>query len=105
MSEKSLRKEIIKLAHSNPQLRDHLLPLIKESSWDMNEKFVAKKSTRVLLFSRQYYETDKRKGEELWGITKHIDNDFLVVSLRDFNGDIAIMHKKDWEIIGWSTER
>lgn len=102
----SLRKEIIRLAHSNPELREHLLPLIKESSWDLNERFVAKRNTKVLLYYNNYFsESNYRKGHEWWGITKRLGTDFLVVSLRDFNGDLAIMHTKDWEIIGWSTER
>ena len=31
MSEKSLRSKIIRLAHENPQLREHLLPLVKQA--------------------------------------------------------------------------
>ena len=38
MSEKSLRNKLIRLAHSNPELREHLLPLItKESNDEMKE--------------------------------------------------------------------
>ena len=32
MSDKDLRNEVIRLAHSNPKLREHLLPLLKESA-------------------------------------------------------------------------
>lgn len=31
MSEKSLRSKVIRLAHSKPELREHLLPLVKEA--------------------------------------------------------------------------
>ena len=31
MSEKSLRSKVIRLAHEKPELREHLLPLVKEA--------------------------------------------------------------------------
>ena len=34
MSDKLLRKEIIRLAHKKPELREHLLPLVKQSDWN-----------------------------------------------------------------------
>jgi len=40
MSDKQLRSELVKLAHSNPDLRPHLLPLLKTAiSWQ-NMKLV-----------------------------------------------------------------
>jgi len=33
MTDKNLRKELIKLAHSNPDLRPHLLPILKEGAF------------------------------------------------------------------------
>tara|TARA_B100000963_G_C22422253_1_gene578193 strand:- start:27 stop:812 length:786 start_codon:yes stop_codon:yes gene_type:complete len=41
MSEKSLRKKIIRLAHSKPELRKHLLPLIaKKAQWNSRGQWV-----------------------------------------------------------------
>ena len=31
MSEKSLRSKVIRLAHQKPELREHLLPLVKDA--------------------------------------------------------------------------
>lgn len=40
MSEKSLRSKIIRLAHSKPELREHLLPLVTKTSADKTEKYM-----------------------------------------------------------------
>ena len=32
MSDKNLREKLIRLAHENPELREHVLPLLKEAS-------------------------------------------------------------------------
>ena len=45
----SLRKELIKLAHSNPQIRQHILPLIQES--------IAKSAKRVQVVNRDTGKT------------------------------------------------
>ena len=38
MSEKSLRSKVIRLAHQKPELRDHLLPLIKKEGGNVKIK-------------------------------------------------------------------
>jgi hypothetical protein len=41
MSDKNLRKKLIRLAHTNPELRKDLLPLLKEAAETPNEWFDA----------------------------------------------------------------
>ena len=44
--EKSLRKEIIRLAHSKPELRKHLLPLLEKKAWEEETEPVFVMQTR-----------------------------------------------------------
>lgn len=37
MSAKDLRSKVIRLAHSNPELREHLLPLVTEKTANTND--------------------------------------------------------------------
>ena len=101
MSEKSLRSKIIRLAHSKPELREHLLPLVTKSAnfnpkltqeprgkykrnpqgWEMSdEKMIL--DTMLKILSRkfditkkgyEYVATHKKTG----GTTRvHLDSDF-----------------------------
>lgn len=47
MSDKSLRAKIIRLAHSNPNLRPHLLPLIKQDTKKEAALPIDKKALKV----------------------------------------------------------
>jgi hypothetical protein len=46
-SEVSLRKAIIRLAHAKPELRPHLLPLLKEANWKGNTQLFRQIKTKA----------------------------------------------------------
>lgn len=59
----SLRKKVIRLAHQKPELREHLLPLIKEANMDTSISnmikeliFRAEPSGLVIKFSTKGYQ-------------------------------------------------
>ena len=47
MSEKALRSKVIRLAHSKPELRDHLLPLVKQAGFGNASKYSLDGATEV----------------------------------------------------------
>ena len=67
MSEKELRSKVIRLAHQKPELRDHLLPLVKSasgSSWadhtkswfEQLGKLVVKKTNKTVYYKNVHTE-------------------------------------------------
>jgi hypothetical protein len=50
----NLRSRIIRLAHTQPELRPHLLPLLKESASDDLDDELSPEENAVLLWERKY---------------------------------------------------
>ena len=72
-AEKDLRNKLIRLAHENPELRHHLLPLIKQSHTKMKAKEIVKYLMMDIPEYREYIEemlTDflkkDKKAREGW---------------------------------------
>lgn len=69
MSEpKSLRSAVIKLAHANPELRPHLLPILKEASVD---KTAMEFSTKGALDAYLKAHPNADKNKHTWVDDKH----------------------------------
>jgi hypothetical protein len=99
----SLRKEIIRLAHSNPELREHLLPLVttdKTAMRGMTHEFIAKKTVSVPTITKYGFEVFYfKQGENTVGtIQHHISNEYLIVK-GDAHKDYMIIEKSAFEII------
>ena len=94
MSEKSLRNKVIRLAHSKPELREHLLPLVK------------KNASREIV----YYAVMNNKDGKLYyfGATKSQKGAIRVATKKRDNLGFAIdMTKKmnKEEILEWCNMR
>lgn len=57
MDDKLLRKQIIRLAHENPTLREHLLPLVASEDEDDGDK-------EAIIMIQQMNRKKKKKAEE-----------------------------------------
>ena len=99
MSEKSLRNKVIRLAHSKPELREHLLPLVKSAgrgtSWlDYTKawfeglgkqviKYSAKKVTYKNVSSKSVFFRIQGHKEMAWLLHKKDQFIFSMKGLKD----------------------
>lgn len=86
MSDQALRSKIIRLAHTNPELRSHLLPLITKTAADEASNLeAAKKDLKNFLSKVQKVIESLKEVKSLEGAEERKQ---MIKNLRDINADI-----------------
>jgi len=91
MSEKSLRSKVIRLAHANPELRDHLLPLVTKSATSQAVRNIM----RPLESELDYLNFNGRLNLKFEG--QSANELFFSCDIVVFDEDHSYVQNADWE--------
>lgn len=89
-----LRSKIIRLAHQNPEMRPHLLPLVKKARWDVVRAAEKLDSRMDAMRDRQFADLLKTLAKDLafYGLGMDLNRSWIdVVEEEGF-----VMHLECW---------
>ena len=100
----SLRDKIIRLAHEKPELREHLLPLVKKEAWVQLETSVEELKGFLKSLNLNYKFEGERKRHTIKEVS-FVRGSFIITTKEDISIDTEWAEDLWWESTKYPLER